>query len=556
VVMLHRNTRAERGARVPRPSGAILAAAVTCACGCSLIVDKNANQCSTDSDCAKYAGTICVDRACVVPSTGLPPQCSVHQDCVDLDGPGYFCRPSDRQCIALLSPECTTLHGDYTNPGAIFIGSLLPTTGPNRSFGKPAENSIGLALDDFTNSANGLPPVPGSSQRRPLVLVGCDDSTDPIAAAKHLTADLEVPAIIGAAFSGVTIKVATEVTIPAGTLLISPSATSVALTSLQDNGLVWRTSPSDTLQADALSLVVPTVEANVRSELGLGPGTTIKVAIAHKGDAYGKGLTDTLEQKLTFNGKPALQNAGSYMRRDYGDPDAGTARYETVIADILAFKPHILLLFGTNESVSDMFGPIEARWTGEGPAVSYQPRYLFSDGGLLQELSDLVGTNNDLRLRVRGTVPGTGNSLYNAFLGWYQGAVTDGTSPDAFGTAGAYDATYLIAYSIVSLGGQPLTGSSIAAGFGKLVPPGSPVSVGSTNINDAFAKLSAGENIDFNGASGPLDFDLSTGEAPSDIQVWCLPRMPDGKAGPGTNSGQFYNAATGQLQGEPGAVCN
>ncbi len=553
---MFQDARAERRSRRVRQVATLALWCVWSSVSCSLVIDKDATQCTTDGDCARFAGTVCVDRACVDPAGQSPAfECTTHQDCVRQQGDYHICRQPDRKCVALRSPECATVSGDYTDEGAIFIGSLLTTTGQNQSFGKPAENSIRLALSEFTSLANGLPPAPGSTQRRQLVLIGCNDADDPIAAATHLTADLHVPAIIGASFSGVTIKVATDVTIPAGTLLISPSATSVAITHLQDDNLVWRTAPSDTLQANAISQLVDQVEGDVRTELGLSAQQDIKLAVVHKGDAYGKGLADTLEPQLTFNGKHALDNGSKYMRRDYGDPSvAGSTHYDTVIADVLAFKPHILLLFGTSEAVTDVFGPIEQQWPASTMVAGSRPRYIFSDGGLLQQLSDLVAANDDLRKRILGTVPGTANDLFKAFQKAYSGAFTDSTSPDVFGTAGAYDSAYLLAYSIVASGAQPITGATIASGFSKLVPPGTPTNVGGLQINGAFGLLTAGQPIDFNGASGPLDFDLATGEAPSDIQVWCLPRG-DAGAGPGTSSGLFYNAATGLLEGSIQSQC-
>jgi len=49
--------------------------------------------------------------------------------------------------------------------------------------------------------------------------------------------------------------------------------------------------------------------------------------------------------------------------------------------------------------------------------------------------------------------------------------------------------------------------------------------------------------VDFRGASGELDFDWNTGDAKSDIQIWCLPRSDDGKAGGAVHSGLFLEAA-------------
>jgi hypothetical protein len=74
--------------------------------------------------------------------------------------------------------------------------------------------------------------------------------------ARHLVNDLGVQAIIGVAYSGITISFATAVTVPAGVLAISPAATSVLITSLDDKGLVWRTSPSDRFQGRAAALLV------------------------------------------------------------------------------------------------------------------------------------------------------------------------------------------------------------------------------------------------------------------------------------------------------------
>ncbi len=72
----------------------------------------------------------------------------------------------------------------------------------------------------------------------------------PYRAAKHLVDDVQVPAILGPAFSGVAINTAKQITIPSKVLLVSASATSPLITDLDDDGLVWRTCPSDALQSD------------------------------------------------------------------------------------------------------------------------------------------------------------------------------------------------------------------------------------------------------------------------------------------------------------------
>ena len=72
----------------------------------------------------------------------------------------------------------------------------------------------------------------------------------------------------------------------------------------------------------------------------------------------------------------------------------------------------------------------------------------------------------------------------------------------------------------------------------------------------AFTELSKGNAVNVTGASGSLDFDLQTGEAPSDIQIWCLAIDPNtGKAGSYVNSGYYFDAATKMLAGAVGAGC-
>lgn len=574
---------------------------------CSLIVDTNADACAADTEC-KIAGqvcskladkpSICAPAACsatvackagatCVNSACLPEvACTVAADCKDAaltcsagkcipvssscdaaacvaKGAGFTCR--DTKCVNLLSTECKTLYGDYKNVNAVFIGSVLPTTGGDASTGGPIENSLKLALDDFNLTASGLPPAMGQALRRPLVLVGCSDNSDnptAVTAAKHLAEDVGVVAIVGGAFSGITIDIANSVTIPDNVLLFSPSATSVAITDLDDHDLVWRTSPPDSFQAQALTLYMPEIEAQVRMDLGLMPSDKIKVAILNKGDAYGSGLAKALEKKLVINGKPATDqaNSASYLRVDYGNPDDPTVnptKYPQAVSQTLAFKPNVTLIFGANEGITDIFAKIEEQWNGA-PMVTYRSQFIFSDAGEIPELWQYIAKNdaNDtLRPRIRGTVPGTDNALFKAFHSAYTSKFQDGTSPDVFGAAGGYDIIYLLGYAAAGITGNPINGASLAQRMKKM-STGAKVDVGGDVINSTFLKVANDGSIDFNGASGPLNFDPKTGEAPSDIQIWCVPKdQGTGKAGSALNSGRSYSAADDKLIGTIGAYC-
>jgi branched-chain amino acid transport system substrate-binding protein len=515
-----------------------------------------ATICTTTMDCT-IAGQVCDAGKCVDPSTSCDEAKCVAQ------GAGFTCRGA--KCVSLLSKECTTVYGDYKNADAVFFGSVLPTTGGDASTGRPIENSLKLALDEFNITASGLPPIPGSTKHRPMVLVGCSDDSDnttAVTAAKHLTEDVGVAAIVGGAFSGITIDIANTVTIPDKVLLISPSATSVAITDLDDHDLVWRTSPPDSFQAQALALYMPEIEAQVRSDLSLMASDKIKVAILNKGDAYGSGLAKALEKKLVINGKPATDqsNNGSYLRVDYGNPDdpmVNPTKYPQTVAQTLAFKPNVTLVFGANEGVTDIFAKIEEQWNGA-PMVSYRSQFIFSDAGEIPELWTYVAKNDaadTLRPRIRGTVPGTDNDLFKTFHSAYTSKFQDGTSPDVFGAAGGYDIIYLLGYSAAGLGATPVTGASLAQRMKKM-SAGAKVDVAAETINSTFLKVANDGAIDYNGASGPLNFDNMTGEAPSDIQIWCIPKdQGTGKAGSALNSGRSYSAADDKLIGTIGSFC-
>jgi ABC-type branched-subunit amino acid transport system substrate-binding protein len=393
-------------------------------------------------------------------------------------------------------------------------------------------------------------PVPGTTGRRPLVLVECNDNSEEetaLRSARHLVDSVGVPAIVGAAYSGLTIAVATQVTIPGEVLLISPSATSVAITTLADNGLVWRTAPSDVIQADAHVALFTLIEEQLKEQYSL---THVKVAIAHKGDAYGSGLAQALTQKLVVNGAAASSatNEAYFRVTNYGDPDDASRQpdYPSVVTGIVNQAPNIVFLFGTTETITELLSGVEAQWKS-GP----RPFYIMADGSSVDELGTYLEQNDpddELRKRILGTAPGTNAQSFRTFRILYQSKINDGTSPDISGAAGAYDALYSVAYAAVAIGDQPLTGLNLKEGFAKLVPPGDAVAAGAQQINAAFQALSAGQSIDFSGASGPLDYDLTTGEAVSDIQIWCT-ALVDGKPSVGRQSTIYYDAAAERLEG-------
>jgi ABC-type branched-subunit amino acid transport system substrate-binding protein len=478
-------------------------------------------------------------------------QCSVNADC---NADFTICRKDTRTCAKLLSAECTRIEGDYKSDNAVIIGGISSNYDGDNS-GIMYENAVALALSEFTTASNGLPAVPGSGKgTRPLVFVGCNDKGDEDTAllgATHLVDTVGVPAIIGAAYSGITRAVATTVTIPKKVLLISPSATSIALTALQDDGLVWRASPSDVLQAAAVLTLWSEVEVFARTKFALPASTRTKVFIGYKDDSYGKGLADAVKDRLTVNGVSVSDpaNASNVKTETYGDPDSSppTAAYSAHVDQILALKPHVVMLFGGPEALSEVIEKVELGWTGTEP----RPYYLLTDGVYFTSrldslLNNVKAKTTTLASRLIGTIPGTSNANYNKFVSNYNAnAKYREVDPNALGGAGSYDSAYMLAFSIAGLGARPVSGPSIAAGLSRLVPPGDKVDPGQNNINGVLQKLASSETakVDYDGASGPLDFDLATGEAPSDIRLWCIGKT-GGVEAPTQNTGVIWLAST------------
>jgi branched-chain amino acid transport system substrate-binding protein len=513
---------------------------------CSLVVDDDPKQCETTADCTAkggaFVGSICSPQKVCSP-------CTTNAQCL-AGGKVATCVRADGRCHELFTPECSDLvrgpsSDDDTKAllakeNILVIGALLKDDGA-RDVHEQRLNSMKLALGDIL-LAGGIPSDSGPQSIAALV---CDSADEPlIRSTKHLAEDLKVPVIIGPSFSGRVIRAANEVTVKAGTLLIAPSATSPAITSLADDGLVWRTAPSDALQAVPLRLQIPALEQSLRARY---PAIKdVRLAVMVKGDAYGTALSGLLvpsagEAPVLLNGKP-LDPSAPYFRSIVYPPETGPREEDRTA--LKEFAPHIVALLGTTETVSGIIAPLESSGAAAGWNPGILPEYVFSDGGKGEVLLDAARSSPNLAARVRGTVPAYRGPVYDAFVSAYRGAF--GAAPTAFGTAGTFDAAYLTAFSLATLDGKQPTGALLAQGLSRIVS-GPQVEARFTELAGAFASLRSGASINFSGASGTLDFDLATGEAVADIDVWCVSTASGGPAF--ASSGVFYAGATKTVEG-------
>ena len=132
-----------------------------------------------------------------------------------------------------------------------------------------------------------------------------------------------------------------------------------------------------------------------------------------------------------------------------------------------------------------------------------------------------------MRVRISGTEADYQNgAVFKAYWSRYRAIFPNGE--DGTFTSNAYDATYLISYAMTTAAaGDPVTGSAIATGMSKLVS-GPLTEVGPSVIDATREVLNGGGTVDAVGASGPLDFNLATGEPPVDLNLWAEEERENG----------------------------
>ena len=193
----------------------------------------------------------------------------------------------------------------------IHIGILLGFTGPIESLTPDMAAGAELAMKEVSKSGlllGGSDVVPVRADST------CVDAGAATAAAERLITADNVRAIMGADCSGVTIATLQNVATANGTVMISPSATSPALSDIEDNGLFFRTSPSDARQGQVIAEIM--LERGIRN-----------AALTYTNNDYGKGLADSIQSNLeALGGKVTISVAHEDGKVDYSAEVAALAQ--------------------------------------------------------------------------------------------------------------------------------------------------------------------------------------------------------------------------------------
>ncbi|NRP11841.1 Leu/Ile/Val-binding protein [Aliiroseovarius sp. xm-m-379] len=201
------------------------------------------------------------------------------------------------------------------------LGTILGYTGPIESLTPHMAGGAELAMAEV--SASGL-LLGGKTVESVRADSTCVDSAAATAAAEKLITSDGVKGLVGPDCSGVTGAVLANVAVPNGIVMISPSATSPGLTDAEDNGLFFRTAPSDARQS--------AVMADILKENGVG-----SVAVTYTNNDYGKGMADAF--------KAAFEAAGGEVTIVAAHED-GKADYTAEVGALASAGGDVLVVAG------------------------------------------------------------------------------------------------------------------------------------------------------------------------------------------------------------------
>ncbi len=363
--------------------------------------------------------------------------------------------------------------GRTEGDGTLNLGAVLPQSGNLDFLGPPMIQGAQMAIADI-NEAGGV-------LGKDATITVKDDggaADDDLAATSvdELINNENVDGIIGAAPSGTTRAIIDRV-VSSGTAQCSPSNTASDLTFWEDEGLYFRTAPPDNLQAQALAKVV--------SDDGHQ-----NVAIIAQNTDYGTGFVEFLDPALTDNGAEIVENV-TY--------DVSATSFDAEVETVVGAEPDAVVLVAYPEDG----GKVIAEMIKQGAGPSDLPLYV-TDGLQANDLFEKVDEADPASTAgIRGTAASA--------------APEDGASffPEAFAefapevespiySAQSYDCVILMALAAEKA--QSDAPFDIAKEIINVSGGGEGGGEKCSTYADCLALLKEDKEIDYDGASGALDF--------------------------------------------------
>ncbi len=386
--------------------------------------------------------------------------------------------------LAVASAGATTSTGTASTPTfQLRLGAILPFTGSLSSVGPSINAAAELAVNTINKT---LASMGLSSKISADIVDALDDQTATAPAVEDATKEVKidkVDEIIGTLSSTSTIAVATSVTIPAGTLLISPTSSSPALTNLKA-GLgptrsVYRMLPSDNFQGAALA------EA---AQLAFGKGATVNVGA--RDDDFGTALQAVFVKTWEAMG-------GKVGAQVNWDPNGTT--FDTEAQKLVSGNPKGWVIIDYPETFAKV-GPALIRTGKWSPAKTLMTDVMSIPASLQQ-----VGKPATVGLR--GTAPASlapSNPQVAAFATLFK--ATESKFPVTGYEGTSFDA--IIASFLAALEAHSASPAAIESKLQAVTDPGPGKTVVTyQNLKQAISLILAGKQIKYEGVFGPIDFD-------------------------------------------------
>ena len=360
--------------------------------------------------------------------------------------------------IKIIATLLTIFAFSTSHAKKVNVGIILGFTGPIESLTPDMAAGAELAFSEASNSGKLLN---GSNINVIRADSTCIDSAAATSAAEGLVSQ-GVTAIMGADCSGVTGAILSNVAVPNGVPMISPSATSPGLTTAEDNGLFFRTAPSDARGGEVL--------ADITADRGI-----TSVAITYVNTDYGVGLADVYEAAAEARGIEVT--AKTAHEGDKADYSAEVGVLSSAGGDALAVIGY--LDQGGNQIIQ---GSLDS---------GAFDTFVLSDGMIGDSLTDTFGSDLDGSF---GSMPGSLGAGAQKFKEY---AEANGVNPSVY-VGESYDAAALIVLAM-ALGGSD-DSATVAANIMKVANgPGEKIYAG--ELAKGLEYASAGFAIDYDGAT-------------------------------------------------------
>jgi branched-chain amino acid transport system substrate-binding protein len=381
---------------------------------------------------------------------------------------------------ALVLSGCAAPAAEPSDPEApredltLKIGTILPQSGALAFLGPPEEAGVALAVKEINEANLGITV-------EAIYRDSGDTTTDTATVSVTDLLSQGVSAIVGAASSGVSFTVIDQIT-GAGVVHFSPANTSPNFTNYEDNGLYFRTAPSDLLQGEVLGNIIAGDGASTLGLLVLN-------------DAYGTGLAAAITESFEAAG-------GSVVVEQLFNE--GDTSFDAQISALTAQAPDAIAVITFDQAKTVVPALVGAGYPGDS--------LYFVDGNLADYSGDFEA---GLIEGAKGTLPG----LDIEKLGDFRDRLleVDPNLTDFSYAAESYDTVILLA--LAALAANSTEGVDIAAKLQE-VSGGSGNGEKATDFASAAQIILDGGTVDYDGASGPITLDENGDPTEATIGVY------------------------------------